>query len=144
MLDKLAGIEKRFAEIDRALAEVGDDYKRAAALAKERAELEPLVQKAAEYRRVLTQLEEVRQMVEEGDDPELKELAKAELDDLEPRKAQLEEEIKRMLLPKARATTATSSSKSVPAPAAKRLPCSRPTSSACTPDTPSARGGRSR
>ncbi|HFC09384.1 MAG TPA: peptide chain release factor 1 [Chloroflexi bacterium] len=100
MLDKLAGIEKRFAEIDQALAEVGDDYKRAAELAKERAELEPLVQKAKEYRRVLTQLEEARQMVEEGDDPELKELAKAEVDELEPRKAQLEEEIKRMLLPK--------------------------------------------
>ncbi len=100
MLDKLAGIEKRFAEIDQALTEVGDDYKRAAELAKERAELEPLVQKAKEYRRVLRQLEEARQMVEEGDDPELKELAKAEVDDLEPRKAQLEEEIKRMLLPK--------------------------------------------
>ena len=85
MLDKLAGIEKRFAEIDQALAEVGDDYKRAAELAKERAELEPLVQKAKEYRRVLTQLEEARQMVEEGDDPELKELAKAEVDELEPR-----------------------------------------------------------
>ncbi len=100
MLDKLAGIEKRFAEIDQALAEVGDDYKRAAALAKERAELEPLVQKAAEYRKVLQQVTEARQMAESGDDPELKELAKEELAELEPRQAQLEAEIKRMLLPK--------------------------------------------
>ncbi len=100
MLDKLAGIEKRFAEIEQALAEVGDDYKRAAALAKERAELEPLVQKAAEYRKVLQQVTEARQMAESGDDPELKELAKEELAELEPRQAQLEAEIKRMLLPK--------------------------------------------
>ncbi len=100
MLDKLAGIENRFAEIERELTEVGDDYRRAARLAKERADLEPLVQKAGEYRRVLAQLEEARQMLDESGDPELRELAKAELDDLEPRKAQLEAEIKRLLLPK--------------------------------------------
>jgi len=100
MLDKLAGIEKRFAEIDQALAEVGDDYKRAAALAKERAELEPLVQKASEYRKVVQHAEEARQMLEEGDDPELKALAKEELAELEPMQERLEAEIKRMLLPK--------------------------------------------
>ena len=100
MLDKLAGIEKRFKEIDEALATVGDDYKRAAELAKERSDLEPLVKKAGEYRKVVQQVEEARQMVEHGDDPELKELAKEELAELEPRQKQLEAEIKRMLLPK--------------------------------------------
>ncbi len=100
MLEKLHGIEQRFAEIDKALAEVGNDYKRAAALAKERADLEPLVRKAAAYRRVLQQIEEARQLAEEGEDPELKALARAELDDLLPRQAQLEAEIKRLLLPK--------------------------------------------
>ena len=100
MLDKLAGIEKRFKEIDEALATVGDDYKRAAELAKERSDLEPLVKKAGEYRKVVQQVEEARQMMEHGDDPELKELAKEELAELEPRQKQLEAEIKRMLLPK--------------------------------------------
>ncbi len=100
MLDKLAGIERRFEEIEKELAEVGDDYKRAAELAKERSDLEPLVEKAKEYRRVLQQIDEARQMLTEGDDPELKELAKAELDELEPEKERLEGEIKRMLLPK--------------------------------------------
>ncbi len=100
MLDKLAGIEQRFAEIERELATVGDDYKRAAALAKERADLEPIVQKAGEYRSLLKQIEEARQLLEESDDPEMRDLAKAELDDLAPRQAQLEAEIKRLLLPK--------------------------------------------
>ena len=100
MLDKLAGIERRFEEIEKELAEVGDDYKRAAELAKERSDLEPLVEKAKEYRRVLQQIDEARQMLTEGDDAELKELAKAELDELEPEKERLEGEIKRMLLPK--------------------------------------------
>ncbi len=100
MLDKLAGIEKRFAEIEQELAEVGNDYKRAAELAKERADLEPIVQKAAAYRRVLQQIEEAHQLLEEGDDAELKALAKDELDALEPEKTRLEGEIKRLLLPK--------------------------------------------
>ncbi len=100
MLDKLAGIEKRFAEIERELTEVGDDYKRAAELAKERSDLEPIIQKAEAYRRVLQQINEAHQLLEEGDDPELKALAKDELDILEPQKKQLEGEIKRLLLPK--------------------------------------------
>ncbi len=100
MLDKLAGIEKRFKEIDEALATVGDDYKRAAELAKERSDLEPLVRKAEEYRKVVQQVGEARQMAESGDDPELKELARDELAELEPLQEQLEAEIKRMLLPK--------------------------------------------
>ncbi len=100
MLDKLAGIEKRFAEIEEELNQVGDDYKRAAALAKERAELEPLVQKAREYRQALQRLEEARLLMEEGDDEELRELAKAEAEELEPQIERLEQEIKRLLLPK--------------------------------------------
>ncbi len=99
MLDKLAGIEKRFAEIEEALAQVGDDYKRAAELAKERAELEPIVQKAREYRQALQRLDEARLILEEGDE-ELRALAKAEIEELEPQIARLEQEIKRLLLPK--------------------------------------------
>ena len=100
MLDKLAGIEKRFAEIEEELAKVGDDYKKAAALAKERAELEPIVQKAREYRQALQRLEEARILLEEGEDEELRELAKAEIEELEPQIERLEQEIKRLLLPK--------------------------------------------
>ncbi len=41
MLDKLSGIEDRYAELDRLLMEVGNDYQRAGELNKERIELEP-------------------------------------------------------------------------------------------------------
>ncbi|HEY58591.1 MAG TPA: peptide chain release factor 1 [Anaerolineae bacterium] len=100
MLDKLAGIEKRFAEIEEELNQVGDDYKQAAALAKERADLEPIVQKAREYRQALQRLEEARLILDEADDAELRELAKAEIDELESQIERLEQEIKRLLLPK--------------------------------------------
>jgi peptide chain release factor 1 len=99
MLDKIVGIEERYEEINQLLLEVGDDYHRATELSKERADIEPLVQKASEYRQVLNRLEEARQLLD-GDDDELKELAEVEVDDLEPQKQRLEQEIKTMLLPK--------------------------------------------
>ncbi|NPA06502.1 MAG: peptide chain release factor 1 [Chloroflexi bacterium] len=100
MLDKLSKIEKRFQDIEDALLNVGEDYKKAAALAKERAELEPIVEKARAYRRALEQRDEARSILEESDDAELRELAKMELDDLEGQIQNLEQEIKRLLLPR--------------------------------------------
>jgi peptide chain release factor 1 len=99
MLEKIVGIEERYHEINQLLLEVGDDYQRAAELSIERADIEPLVQKTAEYRRVLAQLEEARHLLE-AEDEELQELAQTEISELEPQKATLEAKIKSMLLPK--------------------------------------------
>ena len=44
MLNKLTGIQERYNEINQELMEVGDDYQRATELAKERSDLEPLIQ----------------------------------------------------------------------------------------------------
>jgi peptide chain release factor 1 len=65
----------------------------------ERAELEPLVAKASQYRQVLTDLEEARDLQNSQDD-ELRELAEAEIIELEPVVERLEDEIKSMLLPR--------------------------------------------
>lgn len=99
MLDKLAGIESRYEEINQQLMEVGDDYQRAAELGIERAELEPLVTKASRYRQALTQLEEAREL-RDSDDEEMRLLAEAEIAELEPDIEDLESEIQSMLLPK--------------------------------------------
>lgn len=100
MLDKLAGIEKRFDEIERSLLEVGSDYQRAAELNKERTDLEPIVTRAREYRRSLARLEEARALLDSDSDPELRALAEAEIADLEPRLNELERQLKQMLVPK--------------------------------------------
>ena len=100
LLDKLAKLEDRLEQIDREMAQAAGDYKRLAALAKERSELEPIVEKARAYRQALQQLEEARSLLEDERDPELRELAKEEIDNLEGQIQQLEQEIKRMLLPK--------------------------------------------
>ncbi len=98
MLEKIENIEKRLAEIDREYLDVGDDYQKIADLGRERAEIEPLVIKGREYRQALEALEEAHQLADE-DDPELVELAEMEIADLEPRITELEDELKRMLLP---------------------------------------------
>ncbi len=99
MLEKLSAIEERYAEINRLLMETGTDYQRAAELGMERAELEPIVQKAQEYRQALARLEEARS-IQGGEDEELRLLAQAEIEELEPQIERLENEIKGLLLPK--------------------------------------------
>jgi len=78
--------------------EVGDDYQRAAELGIERAEIEPLVLKAREYRQTLSRLEEAREL-QTSEDDDLCLLAEAEVADLQPQVENLEKEIKSMLLP---------------------------------------------
>lgn len=98
ILEKIIGIEARYEELNQMLMEVGDDYQRAAELGIERAEIEPLVMKAREYRQALSRLEEAREL-QTSEDDELRLLAEAEVADLQPQVENLEKEIKSMLLP---------------------------------------------
>lgn len=98
MLEKIARIEERYEELNQLLMEVGDDYQRAAELGIERAELEPLIEKARDYRQALNRLEDARTFAE-SEDLEMRELAEAEIAELEPKIEPLEKEIKTLLLP---------------------------------------------
>ena len=100
MLEKLAGIEKRFEELNQELMQVGDNYQRAAEIGKERAEMEDVVEKASEYRQLLAQIKDAKAMLEAEDDAEMRELAEMELAELEPQVEPLEKEIKLLLVPK--------------------------------------------
>jgi len=101
MLDKLAGIETRYDEINQLLMDVGGDYQRAAELGIERAELEALVNKARLFRQAVERLDEAR-FLRDSDDEELRLLAVAEISELEPQVEGMEHQIKTMLLPKDR------------------------------------------
>jgi peptide chain release factor 1 len=99
MLEKLAGIENRYEEINRLLLAAGNDYQRVAELNKERLDLEPIVEQAQRYRKDMGRLEEARQMLAAEEDAEMRQLAESEIADLEPQLAGLEKSLKQMLVP---------------------------------------------
>jgi len=77
--------------------EVMSDIKRMTALAKEQSSIKKIVDAAHEYNQIISDIDDNKSML---DDPELGELAKEELKELESRKPELEEEIKLLMLPK--------------------------------------------
>jgi len=99
LLDKLAGIENRYDEVNQKLLTVGDDYKMAADLGKEKAELDPFVESIQRYKKSLEQLEGAKSLAETGDQ-EMKELAEMEISSLTEEITELEEKLKLMLVPR--------------------------------------------
>lgn len=101
MLDKLEAIKAKFDDIGIALTnpEVVNDNKRFSQLSKEYRSLEKIVLAYEQYKRILSDVEFNREALM-GDDEELRELAKAETDDLDLRKEALEKQIRNMLIPK--------------------------------------------
>jgi len=100
MLDKLKGIEDRYEQIGNELLEVGANYQRAGELNKERVDLEPLYQKAREYRQAMKSYDEAKVILDTEKDAELIALAKADMEELTPKIEVLEKEIKGLLVPK--------------------------------------------
>ena len=98
MLEKLNTLETRYNELERLMAEQAMEYEAVAGYARERSELEPVVEKYREYRETQRRLEDARSLLSDGSD--MAELAGAEIAELEPRLETLEAEIKTLLLPK--------------------------------------------
>jgi peptide chain release factor 1 len=101
MIEKLDAIEREYEMLKEKLSDPNtfSDRERYVELGRAISELEPVVEKYREYKRVLEGIEEARMIIEEGSDPELLELAKQELDNLEERKEKVEEELKLALIP---------------------------------------------
>ncbi len=102
MLDKLSHIETRFEEVKQQIIdpEIISDMKRYTALNKEYKELDTLVNKIHAYREVSSNIDNNKLILKEEKDPEFREMAKEELDELQPLLTQIEEELKIMLIPK--------------------------------------------
>lgn len=102
LIDRLHSIQDRYAEVGKQITDpsVIADMKRYTALMKEYKDLEPLVNKATEYIKTVSDIEGARSILSGKEDAGLKELAQMELDELVPVEAQLVEEIKVLLVPK--------------------------------------------
>lgn len=102
ILQKLESIAVRFNEVGQQIVDpdIIADMDRYVKLNKEYKDLEEIVKVYKEYKNVLGNIETSKEMLETEDDPEMKEMAKMELDELLPRREEMEEEIKVMLIPK--------------------------------------------
>ena len=101
VLDRLVSLEREFTEVEAMLGDpaVFSDQARFVRLSKRRKELEPIVERVQELRQTTDDLEAAREMFAEtaGDD---REMMRAEIDTSESRIAELESELKILLLPR--------------------------------------------
>lgn len=102
MLDKLEAIKDKYLRLEEQLSDpdVIADQQRFRKLNKEYSDLKEIVQAYDRYKTNKLQLEEVRQMVKQEKDPDMKALAQTELDELQKRQPELEQQLKFLLLPK--------------------------------------------
>jgi len=102
LLKKLEAIAIRFEEVGVKITDpaIINDMERYIKLNREYKELEEIVTVYREYKKVIGNIESSKEVLNSDEDPELKEMAKMELDELVPRKEELEEEIKVLLIPK--------------------------------------------
>ncbi|HQZ99948.1 MAG TPA: peptide chain release factor 1 [Thermoflexales bacterium] len=101
MDEKLAAIEAKFNALTEQLAdpEIANDYAKYAELAKQRSDLEATVEAYRARQKADGELADARAMAA-GDDPDMAEMARAEIEPLEKQVAALNEQLRTMLLPK--------------------------------------------
>jgi peptide chain release factor 1 len=101
MLERLAGIEQRYEELDRMMADpaIMTDYTKVSEYAQERSTLTDLVEAYRKYRKQMQELDEAKVLRDNEDDDELRALAQEEYDNLEVSTEKLYNELRKMLLP---------------------------------------------
>lgn len=99
MLDKLEAIKERFDEVSKLIVDpdIISDMKQYIQLNKEYKDLQPIMEAHKAYKNLLSNIETAKEMLK---DEEMKEMAKMELDELQPQQEVMEEEIKVLLIPK--------------------------------------------
>ncbi|MBE0598630.1 MAG: peptide chain release factor 1 [Desulfuromonadales bacterium] len=101
MFDKLEEVVDRFREVEGLLSDpslVGNQEKYRA-VTREHAELAQVVENYGHYKKVSEEIEGNRELLRDAD-PEVREMARAELPELEARREQLTQELRRLLLPR--------------------------------------------
>ncbi len=102
MIEKLEEIKDRFEELGQLLVQPDtlSDMKKYSKLNKEYKDLEKIVNKYKEYTDTREGIQGAKEVLETEKDPDFREMAKAELDELEPLIPKIEGELKTLLIPK--------------------------------------------
>ncbi len=101
LLEKLDGLQHKFEEIATLITDpsVIADMKRYVKLNKEYKDLERIMEARNRYKTMLQGIDEAKEILDSENDPEMRDMAKAELDLLQPQLPEMEEEIKLLLIP---------------------------------------------
>lgn len=102
MYENIAVFEEKFEELEKQLmdVEVINNSKLYQKTAIEHAELQPIVEKYREYKLIIKNLEDNKELLSEKIDEDLKEMAKEEIKEDEEQMKVVEEELKVLLIPK--------------------------------------------
>jgi peptide chain release factor 1 len=101
MFDTLKSVEERYLELEKLLSDPSVVSNRNAyqKYSREHSDISKVVTAYREYRQIEAELEESRELLKDGD-PEIKELARDEIEKLEAKQIERETEIKKLLIPK--------------------------------------------
>jgi peptide chain release factor 1 len=101
MIDKLEAIKDRYYYLEEQMADpkVIADIERYTKISKEYSDLTPIIEALQEYKQLLGNIETANEMLRE-EDGDMREMARQELNELEPRREEMEEKIKMLLIPK--------------------------------------------
>lgn len=102
MRDKLIMMKARFEEVGQLMVQpdIISDMKRYSELSKEYKDLEKIVIAFDAYEEVVSNLKGAKEVLEKEKDPEFREMAKMELEELNPKKEEMQAALKQMLIPK--------------------------------------------
>jgi len=102
MLDKLRIVKQRFDEVSDLIIQpdILSDQKRYIKISKEYKDLSAVVKIGEEYKALLNNIEEAKEIIADGSDAEMTEMAKVEMEEANLRIPKLEDAIKFMLIPK--------------------------------------------
>jgi peptide chain release factor 1 len=102
MLDKLSEIHDRYLEVEKLISspDAMNDMKSYIQYSKEYKDLEPIIRAYKKYKNLVGNIADAKDIISTTDDPEMKEMAKLDLEENLPLKDVMDEEIKVLLIPK--------------------------------------------
>ena len=101
LLDKILSLQDKFISIQEQLSDpaVMQDMKKYVKLNKDYKEMEPIIAAGEQYRRLLDEYAQAKDILMNEKDPDLRDMAKEEISSIEPRIPQIEQDIKLLLIP---------------------------------------------
>ena len=101
LLEKVLGLQEKYASLQEQLSDpaVISDMKKYVQLNKEYKELAPIIKAGNEYKKMLEDYDSAKTILAEEKDEELREMAKEEIAEIEPKIPQMEQDIKLLLIP---------------------------------------------